>query len=71
LNYLCRFSNITAQSFSDGLDGPGIESRLRDIFLSHPDRSWGSTSLLENVYRVSFLGGKRPGCGLDSPTIQR
>jgi len=33
---------------SYGLDGPLIESRLRDIFLSRPDWSWDSPSLLES-----------------------
>ena len=34
-----------------GLDGPGIESRLR------PDRPWSPACLLYNGYRV-FPGGK-------------
>jgi hypothetical protein len=36
-----------------GMDGPGIESRLRDeIFLARPDPPWGQPSLLDNGYRV-------------------
>ena len=46
-----------------GLDGPGID----DIFRTRPDRSWGPRSLLYNGYRVSFLGVKRPGRGVDYP----
>ena len=45
-----------------GLDGPGIESQWgRDL----SDRPWGPPSLLYNGYRVSFLGVKRPGRGVD------
>ena len=40
-----------------GLDGPGIESRLGEIFRTCPDRPWGPHSLLYNGYRV-FPGGK-------------
>ena len=40
-----------------GLDGPGIESRWGEIFLTSPDRPWGPPSLLYNGYRV-FPGGK-------------
>jgi len=36
-----------------------------DIFCSYPDRLWGPPSLLYNGYRVSFLGVKRPGRGVD------
>ena len=32
-----------------------------------PDRPWGPPSLLYNGYRVSFLGVKRPGRGVDHP----
>jgi hypothetical protein len=46
-----------------GLNGPGIESRLGRYFL-HPSRSaYGPPSLLFNVYRVSFLGVRRPRHG--------
>ena len=48
-----------------GLDGPGIESRLGEIFRTSPDRPWGPPSLLYNGYRV-FPGGKvRPGRDAD------
>ena len=44
-----------------GLNGPGMESRLRgDIFRTRPDRPWGPPSLLYNGYRV-FPGGKVVG----------
>ena len=32
-----------------------------------PDRLWGPPSLLCYGYRVSFLGVKRPGCGIELP----
>ena len=52
-----------------GLDGPGIESRWGAIFSAPgPDRPWGPPSLLYNGYRVSFLGVKRPGRGVDHPS---
>ena len=50
-----------------GLDGPGIESWWgRDI--PHPSRPalW-IPCLLYNGHRVSFLGVKRPGRGVDHP----
>jgi hypothetical protein len=38
-----------------------------EIFSSRPDRPLGLISLLYNRYRVSFLGVKRPGRGVDHP----
>jgi hypothetical protein len=38
-----------------------------EIFLTRPDRPWGSPSLLYNRYRVSFPGVKRPGRGVNHP----
>ena len=40
-----------------GQDGPGIESRLGEIFRTCPDRLWGPPSLLYDGYRF-FPGGK-------------
>jgi hypothetical protein len=40
---------------------------LREIFRSRPDRPWGLLSLLYNGYRVSFLGVKGTGRGVDHP----
>jgi len=37
-----------------GLEGPGIEYRWREIFLTRPDWPQGSPSLLYNSYGVSF-----------------
>ena len=52
-----------------GLDGPGIESRLRRDFRTRPERIWGSHSLLCNEHRV-FPSGKVDGCGAEQlPTI--
>jgi len=36
-----------------GLDGPGIESRWGRDFRTYPQRPWGPTSLLHNVYWIS------------------
>jgi len=52
-----------------GLDGLGIESRSGEIFRTRPDRSWGPDNLLYNKYLVSFSGVKRPGRGVDSPSV--
>ena len=38
-----------------------------EIFRTCPDRPWGPPSLLYNRYRVSFLGIKMPGRGVDHP----
>jgi hypothetical protein len=38
-----------------------------EIFRTRPDRPWGPPSLLYNRYRVSFLGIKRPGRGVNYP----
>jgi len=48
---LLLFSIVDQESAVDiasryGLDGPGIESRLGEIFRTHPDRPWGPPSLL-------------------------
>jgi hypothetical protein len=42
------------------LDGPGIESRWGEIFVTRPDRPWAPPSLLYNGYRV-IPGGKAAG----------
>jgi hypothetical protein len=38
------------------------------IFCTHSDQPWGPPSLLYNVYQVSVLGVKQPGCGIDHST---
>jgi hypothetical protein len=38
-----------------------------EIFRSRPDRPWGPPSFLYKGLRVSFLGVKRPGRGVDHP----
>ena len=43
-----------------GLDGPGIESRGGGIFLTRPDRPWGTPNLMYDGYRV-FPGVKAAG----------
>jgi hypothetical protein len=43
-----------------GLDGPESNAGGGDIFRTRPDRPWGPSSLLHNVYRV-FPGGKAAG----------
>jgi hypothetical protein len=38
------------------------------IFRTRPERPWGPLSLLQNGYRVYFLGLKRAGRGVEPPT---
>jgi hypothetical protein len=38
------------------------------IFRARTNRPWGLSSLLYNVYRLSFPGVKRMGRGVDHPT---
>ena len=38
-----------------------------DIFRTRPTRHWSPRSLLYNKYRISFLGAKRPGRGVNHP----
>jgi hypothetical protein len=49
------------------LDGPEIESRWRRIFRTRLDRPWSPPSLLYSGNRVSFLGVKQPGRGVNHP----
>ena len=51
-----------------GLDGPGIESRLGEIFL-HPNRPWCQPILLYNGYRVFPGGRERPGRDTDPSAL--
>ena len=51
----------------DELDGPGIKYRWRRVFPDQSRPTVGPPSLLYNGYRVSFLGVKRPGPGIDQP----
>jgi hypothetical protein len=51
-----------------GLDGPEIESRWGEIFLTRPDRPWAHPS----SYAMGtgfFLEVKRPGRGVDHPPL--
>jgi hypothetical protein len=48
-----------------GLDGPGIESRWGEIFLTCSDRPWIPPHLLHNGYRVIHGGKERPGRAAD------
>jgi hypothetical protein len=48
----------------NGLDGPEIESRWGKIFRNRSDRTLCPPSLLYGGYRLSFLGVKQPGRGL-------
>jgi hypothetical protein len=45
------------------LNGPGIESRWREIFRISSDRPWGPPSILYSEYRV-FPGAKAAGACL-------
>jgi hypothetical protein len=50
-----------------GLDGPVLNPGGAEIFRTRLDRRWGPPSLLYNGYRVSFLGVKRTGSGVNHP----
>jgi hypothetical protein len=50
-----------------GMDGPGSNPCVGEIFSTRPDRPWDPPSLLYNGNRVSFPGVKRPGLGEDHP----
>jgi hypothetical protein len=52
-----------------GLDGPGIESLWGEVFCTRPDQRRGPPSLQHNGYGVSFSGAKRPGRGVNHPTL--
>jgi len=57
---ICRLGgpgSLGGISTGYGLDGPGIESRIRTC----PDRHWGPPSLLYSGYRVVPGGKERPG----------
>ena len=48
-----------------GLDGPGSNPSIGEIFRTCPDRPWGPPSLLYNGYRVFPGGIERPGRDAD------
>jgi hypothetical protein len=50
-----------------GLDDPGIESGVGEIFETRPGRPWGPSRFLYNAYRVSVPGVERLGRGVDHP----
>jgi hypothetical protein len=50
-----------------GMDIPGIKSRWRRDFPHSCRPAVGPPSLLYNGYRVSFLGVKQQGPGIDFP----
>ena len=50
-----------------GVVGVRIESRWGQDLRNRSDRSWGPSSLLNNGYRVSFSGVKRPRSGVNHP----
>ena len=54
---------VTATRYS--LDGPGIESRWGVIFRASPEWPWDPPSFLNDEYRVSIPGVKRPGRGVN------
>jgi hypothetical protein len=52
-----------------GLDDPGSNPRVGEIFRTRPERPWGPPSLSYNEYRVSFSGVERPGRDVDHPPL--
>jgi len=59
MNFVGRDSSVGIAT-RYGLDGPGIKSRLGEIFRARQDRPCGPPSLLYNGYRV-FPEGKAAG----------
>ena len=47
------------------MENPKIDPGEDAIFCTRPDWPWGSLILLNNGYRVSFQGFKRPGSGVE------
>jgi len=66
LNFLlCGPGSAVGIATGYGLDGPGSNPGVGEIFRTCPDRPWGPPSLLYNGHRV-FPGGKgRPGRDAD------
>ena len=65
-NTLCILSHIwVCIATRYGMDGLGIESQWGRDFRTRSDRPCGPPSLLDNGYRVSFPGVKRPTRGLN------
>ena len=50
-----------------GLDGPGTNPDVGEIFRQRLERSWGPPSLLHNGYWVSFQGVNRAGRDIYHP----
>ena len=63
---VCRDSSVGIATRC-GLDGPGSNPGVGEIFRTCPDRPWGQPSLLYSGYRVCFPGVKRPGNGVNHP----
>ena len=62
---LCGPGSSVGIATGYGLDGPGSNPGVGEIFRTCPDRPWGPPSLLYNGHRV-FPGGKgRPGRDAD------
>ena len=56
-NFTSGPGSVVSIATGYGMDGPGIEFRLGEIFRACPGRPWGPPSLLYDGYRV-FPGGK-------------
>jgi len=57
--------SVVSRATCYGLEGLGITFWWREIFHIHPDRTWNPPDLLYNGYRVSFLGIKQLGRGIN------
>jgi len=61
----------SVQRLATGLTVRGSNPSGGEIFRTRPDRLWGPPSLLCSGHRVSFLGVKRPGRGVEHITTSR
>jgi hypothetical protein len=60
--------NVYGRATGYGLDSPRIESRWRARFSAHAQTGCGAHPVSYTIGTGSFLGVKRPGCGVDHPT---
>jgi hypothetical protein len=57
----------SVERLATGWTASGSNPGGSEIFRTRPDLPWGPRSLLYNGYRVSFVGVKRPGRGVNHP----
>jgi len=62
-----RLGGIVGIATRYGLDSPGIESWLGEVFRTRPNRPWGPSQPPIQWVTGLFPGGKRLGRGVDQP----